>query len=258
MALIAEKINFWYRADRPVLSDISVEIPSGCVTSILGPNGAGKSTLIRLMAGVARPRSGRVCLDGGDLQSMPLSERAAKLAFAPQRPNVGFAYSVRQVVGFGLLLSRSGRHRRIDQAMDQLSITDLADEPMLTLSVGQQQRVVLARALCQLAGRSEGGYLLADEPTSAMDPAHAHDALNLISELAHKGAGVAIVQHDLTQALSTADRVVMLDDKGDVAQAGTAQDTLIPEKLTPIFGVEFAVLTGPDSLRAVVPITTQA
>jgi iron complex transport system ATP-binding protein len=147
-----------------------------------------------------------------------------------------------------------------------VELADRAREPFADLSIGQQQRAALARALAQLdqTPEKQGGnqpetpprYLIADEPVSAMDPRHALAALSLLRHLAHHAAiGVVVVLHDLTAARALADDAVLLDESGRLAAQGPAAEVLTPAALRPVFGVDFAELTSPDlPAPALIPV----
>jgi len=250
--LLAQNASFGYRRARPVLAGVSASFPRGAITAIVGPNGAGKTTLVRLLAGVRHPTGGSVTLGGRAVASIPERERARHLAYLAQRPDLAFAFTVERVVSFGAFAAgpADGRARA---ALERVGLAGRADDLFGELSVGQQQLASLARALVQLE-RARGGYLLADEPMSAMDPAHALRAGRLFRERAAAGTGVVVVLHDLTQALTLADRALVLDASGRVASEGEAGEVLTPERLSPVFEVAFDRLTLPGGSSALVPV----
>jgi iron complex transport system ATP-binding protein len=255
MPLSASAISFAYHPTRPVLRSVSAEIAPGCVTALIGPNGAGKSTLLRLLLGVLRPQSGSVSIDGRNVADLPARQRAARIAYVPQRGSLAFAFSVRQVVRLGRYAADAGASdRAVDAALERMQIETRARDPYGQLSAGQQQRVTLARALAQLDHGAVNSntpsdpqpprtdstrFLLADEPVSAMDPRHALHAMAVLRELATQGVGVAVVVHDLSLATRFADRAIVLDESGRVAAAGATSVALDPAVLAPVFGVAF-------------------
>tara|TARA_R110000868_G_scaffold226872_1_gene479562 strand:- start:48908 stop:49633 length:726 start_codon:yes stop_codon:yes gene_type:complete len=220
-----------------VLDTVSCSIEQGAITAIVGPNGAGKSTLLRLLAGLTKPNTGQVLIDQRPIQQMAAKERAHHLAYIAQRSSLAFDFDTRLVVSFGRLALRNDP-AAVDRALVRFDLADLASKPMGTLSVGQQQRVSLARAWAQLDGLTDV-YLLADEPTSAMDPKHQLDTMESFQELAQRGVGVAMVAHDLTLASRFADRVILLNSNGTVEAQGPASEALNPENLTRIFETPF-------------------
>lgn len=255
MTLTAENVHFAYRpaggraaGARPVLRGVSATFEPGAVTVVVGPNGAGKSTLLRLLLGVLRPQEGRVTLHGEAVAAVPPRRRAGLIAAIAQRPVVTAAFSVRQVVRLGRF-ARGPDDGAVERAMAAMEVADLADEPFATLSAGQQQRVVLARALAQLEGADPPPgrqVLLADEPCSAMDPKHELHAMHILREQARLGRAVVIVLHDFVAAAALWDRAVVLGEDGRVAAAGPSEEVLRPNVLEGVFGVRFrAVERGP-------------
>tara|TARA_R110002096_G_scaffold344921_2_gene537799 strand:- start:31725 stop:32450 length:726 start_codon:yes stop_codon:yes gene_type:complete len=220
-----------------VLDTVNCSIEQGAITAIVGPNGAGKSTLLRILAGLSKPDTGSVQLNQQPIHQMPPKDRAHHLAYIAQRSSLAFDFDTRLVVSFGRLALRNDP-AAVDRAIVRFDLPDLASKPMGTLSVGQQQRVSLARAWAQLDGLTDV-YLLADEPTSAMDPKHQLDTMESFQELAQRGVGVAMVAHDLTLASRFADRVILLNSNGTVEAQGPASEALNPENLTRIFETPF-------------------
>lgn len=218
---------------RPALRDAACSIVPGAITVLVGPNGAGKSTLLRVLSGVRRPDAGAVELDARDLGSLGARERARSIALVAQQPSVAFDFDARRVIAFGA--EGAGRPARaVDRAVERFELAPIADAPFGALSVGQRQRVSLARAWAQLDPDTPG-VLLADEPISAMDPAFAVRALEALRELADRGAGVALVLHDLSAAARVADRAVLLDARGRTIAEGDAGAVLTAEALSDLY-----------------------
>lgn len=222
---------------RTALNGVSCAIPPGAVTVFVGPNGAGKSTLLRVLAGVRRPDRGVVSIGARPLDALSARGRARCVALVAQQPTVAFDYDARRVVAFGA--EGAGRSAAsVDRALACFGLDTLAGTPFGSLSVGQQQRVSLARAWAQLDQPERGvaGFLLADEPVSAMDPAHAVRSLGEFRAMAARGMGVGLVLHDLSAAVRVADRAVLLDPSGRVAAQGEADDVLTDDALSTLFG----------------------
>ena len=224
--------------DRDVLRSFDAAFASGSLTVILGPNGAGKSTLLRTIIGAIDAVRGSVKVNGNNLDR----EHAARgrIAYVAQRSTVEFSFTARDVIGFGGYAGQVDT-RAIEFAMDKTGTTALADRPFNELSVGQQQRVSIARALAQIgAQRSDlsGCVLLADEPVASLDPAHALAALELMQDLARRGACVIIVMHDLTTALRLADHVAVLDQDGTLAGFGTPSELMRTGVLQRVYDIE--------------------
>lgn len=248
-----------------VLHGVSVELRPGTLTAIVGPNGGGKSTLLRVAAGLLQPESGRITLVGSSIDAVSPKVRATKLAFIPQRPSAAPDFSVREVIRLGRFASgRSVRDRFIDEAIAVMNLEAFANRPLGALSVGQQQRVAVARALAQLGlpdgTQAQPRTLLADEPVAAMDPAQSLATMGVLRSIAKQGHAVGMVLHDLSLAARFADRVVVLTD-GRVQAAGAAGEVLGGEELERAFGTTFkrihegnrivgVVASGPATLPA--------
>lgn len=187
--------------------------------------------------------------------SVPVYRRAAAVAFVGQRSSLAGPMTAGAVVRLGRF-AVGDDPGAVDAAVEQTGIGPLIDRPYDQLSVGQQQRVMLARAMAQLslaAGQpAEGRTVLADEPISAMDPRFAVSSLGLLRAAAAQGAAVGVVLHDLTMARRFADDALLLACDGAVAAAGPAHRVLTPAVLEPVFGVGFA-LEGDSALLPRVP-----
>ncbi len=254
MSLLAKQVTFRYAGGPVVLDQVSCEIPSGSITAIVGPNGGGKSTLIRLLAGLRTPASGSITLDDQPLVSIAPRERAKRMAFIEQRPDLAFDFTVRRVVGFGLHAIGNDQDR-IDNALERFELSDRADTPYGHLSVGQQQRVSMARAWVQIGSTAttQSGYLLADEPCSAMDPKHTLQSMIALRELADRGIGIAVVIHDLSTAARWADRAIVLDQHGSLVAQGTPDEAMSESVLSGVFEVAIRKHTLADGQCVFIP-----
>lgn len=221
-----------------VLRDVDFEAPRGQVTALLGPNGSGKSTLLKAVLGLIESEGG-LDLDGEDLRVQPLRERARRIAYVPQRTQLVAAMSVRSVVELG----RFG-HRRpfagpsaedasaVDGALAETDTDTLVARPFRELSGGEQQRVLLARALATGANT-----LLLDEPTSSQDVRHVLDLHAVLRILANRGRAIVIVLHDLSEARRHADRAVLLRN-GGVHSSGSVRTVIETQAVQAVYGVE--------------------
>lgn len=251
--LVARAVSAGYR-DRPVLSSCDFTLRSGEVAAVVGPNGAGKSTLLRVLAGLIRPTSGAVMLDGIDVAALPRGVLGRRIAVVPQVFDTLFPLTVSEIVGLGRTarLGLLGRASAVDaaavrRALDELELTALAARRIDQLSGGERQRAVLAMALAQ-----EGDVLLLDEPTVHLDPAHQVRTLALVRALARtRGLAVAAVLHDLNLAAAVADRIVVLAE-GRIVRDGPPLVALDEELVRSVFGADLAVLRI-DGHIAVVP-----
>jgi iron complex transport system ATP-binding protein len=225
------------RGPCPVVSGVDLEVAPGEVVALIGPNGAGKSTVLKGILGLL-PAEGTVRVDDRPLAAMDTRERARRLGYVPQRSQLTFALPVAAVVAQGRFayqgqLTALGPTDRqaVDAALARTDATHLATRLFTQLSAGEQQRVLLARALATGART-----VLLDEPTAALDIGHALALLDLLRELAASGQAVLVVLHDLDQVARVADRVVLLA-AGQVVVQGPVADVLTAERLAPVFGV---------------------
>ena len=249
MTISLEDLHFAF-GRRMVLSGLSAEARGGRITALLGPNAAGKSTLLRCVTGALKLGGGLVRVDGDPVHRMRARQLATRVAYVAQRPVVSAAFTVREVVELGrYALPRDTS--RVEQAMEQLALIHLAERPFPELSVGQQQRVMLARALAQLAA---AGNLILDEPLSAMDLRHVRLAISVLQRLAGAGATVVVVLHDLGLAAAVADDVWLLRE-GALVAAGTVEEVLTLPRLEETFGVPFQWLTDAGGRRYLLAAT---
>ena len=227
------------------LDAVSVELQPGQVTAIVGPNGAGKSTLLSALAGLI---AGDVTLNGRLLAAMSAQERARTIGFLPQGGDVAWNLSVETLVRLGRLPHRSGRaadDRAVAQALTDMALNPLARRPVGTLSGGERARALLGRVLA-----GEPDWVLADEPLANLDLAHARALLTHFRRLADAGKGVALVLHDLAQAMNHAGHVVVLH-QGRVAAVGPPAQALDQGVIAAVWGVEVRWL-GDLGARALV------
>ncbi len=244
-----EDASFGYRAGDPVLRGVSASLPAGCPTVMLGPNAAGKSTLLRLMLGQLKPDAGRVRIAGEDVRRLSIERRADLLAFVPQRGELATAFEVREVVELGRQ-AQPRSHAAVEHAMNLCGLLQLADRQHRDLSAGQQQRVLLARALAQLMDpltlrARPGTALILDEPASAMDPRHAYETAALLRRwcLDSPGSAVLAVVHDLNLAAALAPRVWLLEAGRLVAQ-GEWSEAAPPARLSELLGLPVRLITS--------------
>lgn len=235
-----EQLQFSYTADTPVLEDVTAALRPGAVTALIGPNAAGKSTLLRCMIGQLSPDRGAVRLDSEPVHRIPPRMLARRVAYVAQRSAVAALFTVRQVVELGRY-ALPPRAKRIDDALAAMDVADLADRPFAALSVGQQQRVMLARALAQLP---PDGCLVLDEPTSALDLSHVASVTTMLADLARDGASIIWAVHDIALAARAADDVWLME-QGRLAAAGPVCDVMTVSELNRVFGVGFEWIDRP-------------
>lgn len=229
--------------ENSVLHGVNAHIPPGTVTSIIGPNGAGKSTLLSIMARLAKPTQGTVEVDGLDVHKVSSGEVAKVLAVLRQENTIGVRLTVRDLVGFGRFPHDRGHHRPedlriIDESLEYLELTDLADRFLDELSGGQRQRAFVAMVLAQ-----DTRYVLLDEPLNNLDMKHAANMMNRVHRAARDtGRTFVLVIHDVNIAAAYSDRIIALRD-GVVVADGTADEVLTTETLYDIYEMHMPVTT---------------
>jgi iron complex transport system ATP-binding protein len=233
---------------RRVLKGVSLSVESGEVLALIGPNGSGKSTLVRAASGVVPIEAGRIMVDGRALQGLSTMERARCLAVVPQARSLPPAFSVYESILMGRTpylgwLGRAGEkdHARVRYALDRTQMTPLAERMVGELSGGEQQRVLLARALAQ-----DTPVLLLDEPTTHLDLQHRESLVNLVRELAKtRRLAVLVVLHDLNMASLYADRVSLLVE-GELQATGTPSEVLTEARLSQVYNVAVHIIPHPE------------
>ena len=239
---------------RPALQDVSLDVKPGEIVGLIGPNGAGKSTLMRAVSGVLAAKTGQIMVDGADIRRLSISQRARLLAVVPQARQMGGAFTVEQAVMMGRTaymgwLGRSGRadEDAVQLAMQRTGLLDFAERSIASLSGGEQQRVLLARALAQSTP-----VLLLDEPTNHLDLHHQVNLLMLVKELAReKNLAVLAAMHDLNQAAVFADRLALLVE-GRLHAAGAPGDVLTRENIRFAYETDVEIVPHPVSGQPVI------
>ena len=250
---------------RRILGPVSLRLLPGSLTAVVGPNGAGKSTLVKAMSGELRPKCGVVRLHGDDVAKVSPGLLATRRAVLPQASTIAFPYTVSEIVALGLGqrrgLAASARAGKVREALRAVDLEDFGARMIRQLSGGEQQRVQLARVLCQIGEPVEAGQaklLILDEPTSSLDVRHQVDVLTIARRFAEAGGIVVAVLHDLNLAAGFSDRMLLLRAGGVVADDEPARllgSTILGET----FGIEMTVLQPPGwrSLAILPDISTK-
>jgi iron complex transport system ATP-binding protein len=233
---------------RPALREITLAVHPGEILVVVGPNGAGKSTLIRAVSGVLPSQHGEIFFDGRNLNRLSVTQRARYLAVVPQARDIPAAFSVYETVLIGRTpyLGWMGQasfhdHTRVEAALQRVNALELADRRVGELSGGEQQRVLLARALAQ-----ETPVLLLDEPTTHLDLKNQSSLLNLVQDLVSKQSlAVLMVLHDLNLAGLYGDRIALLID-GRLEALGTPDQVLTEDRLGSVYDMPVHVIPHPD------------
>ena len=231
---------------RQILHEVSLNVGSGEVLALIGPNGAGKSTLIRAASGVI-PHTGHVRTNGDDFASLSPIQRAKYIATVPQAVSMPPAFTVWETVLLGRTpyLGFLGQPSKKDEeiarrSLERVSALPFAERRVGELSGGEQQRVLLARALCQSTP-----ILLLDEPTAHLDLQYQVGLLELVTELAHKdNLAVLVALHDLNLAAHYADRIALMV-AGSIIAVGKPKEVLQPELIAEAYCLPVQVIPHP-------------
>jgi lipopolysaccharide export system ATP-binding protein len=205
-----------------VVNDVSLQVKRGEVVGLLGPNGAGKSTTFHMIVGLLRPNAGTIKLDGRDITREPVFRRARMgLGYLAQEPSIFRRLTVREnvlAVLETMPLTSHERHERLDQLLDDLNLTHLADRQAHKLSGGERRRVEITRSLAR-----QPGFMLLDEPFVGIDPIAVEEIQSIIQRLRDRGLGVLITDHNVRVTLNTTDRSYIMFD-GRIQLAGSPQE----------------------------------
>jgi iron complex transport system ATP-binding protein len=232
---------------RAVVQEVNLSLHRGEVVGLIGPNGAGKTTLLRALSRLLPPQSGQVRLDGRDIWQLSPRQVAQRIGRVPQSTHLVWPYTVEHVIRMGryphrrwLVPFNSRDATAVEYALNRLQLQPLRHRSLNTLSGGEQQRVLIARALAQ-----EPAILLLDEPIANLDINHQYQVLALLRELAqHSQLAVLLAIHDLELAARYCDRLILLH-QGQVWATGRPTEVLQFDHLRQVFGVETQLYRDP-------------
>ncbi|NMB78985.1 MAG: ABC transporter ATP-binding protein [Methanomicrobiales archaeon] len=235
--LSLKNLSFGYTSTE-ILHNMTLDIGDGQIVSIVGPNGSGKSTLIKCIDRILTPKAGSILINRRELTTMDRMELARNVSYVPQNSVRVFPNSVFEVVLMGRRPHLGWRGDSFDEekvweVLQLLGIENLALSPFNQISGGQQQKVLIARALAQ-----DTGVILLDEPTSNLDIWHQIDVMEIIRSLMHKQDLTALIAiHDLNMAARYSDAVVMMK-RGRIVAAGKPDMVLTTENLSSVYGIQ--------------------
>lgn len=232
---------------RTVIDDLTFEVATGKFFIIIGPNGSGKTTLLKLMVGLLPLKSGQIRLLSKKIGDYTAKSMAKKIAYVPQSVPVEFPFTVTQVILMGRsphlgVLGFEGEEdmRLAHEAMTITNVAHLADRRLDQLSGGEQQRIFIARAICQ-----QPDILLLDEPTAALDLSHQVRLMDLMEQLkTEKGVTVVMVSHDLNMAAMYADQLLLISE-GRIARNGSPREVIDYDLLEQVYGCKLLVDQSP-------------
>ncbi len=238
MSIDIKDLSFSY-GKKQILFNMNFHADDGDLTAVLGPNGAGKSTFFRSILGFLKPSSGSIMLNGNDITSLSRSEIAKEIAYIPQTIATVFNYSVLDTVLMGITHTLkafqspdSSQKAHALEILDQLGIAHLAYSGCGSISGGERQLVLLARALIQ-----DARILLMDEPTANLDYGNQYKVMQRISGLAKQGYTVIFSTHDPNQALLHSNRIFVMK-KGHSVINGSPQEVLTEKNLSELYGID--------------------
>jgi len=254
LKLVIKDLEFCYTS-RTILNKITMELRPSEMLGIIGPNGSGKSTLIQCIDGLLKPKTGSILLDGTDIKNMSRKEMAKKVGYVPQTTSRSFFPStVLDTVLMGRRPHLGWRScnkdlRNVIEVLRLIGIEDLAMSDINELSGGQQQKVLIARALAQ-----EPSVLLLDEPTSNLDIKHQLEVTEIIREkVIERNISAIMAVHDLNLASKYTDRIIMMKD-GKIFDTGTPESVLTPENIRSVYGVVAEVINNNGGNPHIIPI----
>ena len=226
---------------RPVIRDVSLDLQRGEVVALLGPNGSGKTTCFYSIAGLVMPDGGQVMIDGHDVTNYPMYRRAKLgIGYLPQERSIFQGLNVEDNILAILEIvekDRTKRRERLDELLNEFSISHLRRTPSVALSGGERRRCEIARSLA-----ANPKYLLLDEPFPGVDPIAVGDIRDLVTDLKNRGIGVLITDHNVRETLEIVDRAYILHD-GGVLMSGTAEEVVADEKVKRVYlGDSFRIM----------------
>lgn len=242
MMLEINNLTFSYNKDKPILDNLSLALDKGELCFLLGANGKGKTTLFKNILGFLEPKSGSILIDGKDIKGYKAKELAKTVAYIPQKSNLTFPYTVLSTVvmgSFASLTTLSSPHKKEEEKaieiLKQLGLEELKDKPIDKLSGGEQQLVMIARALCQNAK-----LLLLDEITANLDYANQLKIYTVLRGLAEKGYTILLSTHNPEAALNHSTRLIALDN-GNITFSGTPEEAMKMDILSKLYRLDLTV-----------------
>lgn len=260
--LEVEDLRFSYRRGREVLRGVTFSVESGDILCLLGSNGTGKTTLLRCLLGLSKPDAGRILVDGTDLGSLSVKQRARFMAYVPQSTNIAFPYKAHEVVMMGRVsrLAPGAGHSREDKeavelALERLQISHLAECRYQEMSGGERQMVLVARALAQ-----ESRLLVMDEPTANLDYHNQVKILAAIRHLSSQGLGILMTSHYPDHAFLACSKVALMKS-GVIVDCGKPDDVVTSASLTDLYDTPVHVgqtSVGALSIKTCIPLLDEA
>lgn len=248
-----EKLSYVISGQK-LCDNISYEVKKNCLTGLVGPNGSGKTTLLKQIYRVYKPSNGAVYIDGKNLMEYTHKESAQKTAVMAQEADASVSYSVEDVV----LMGRAPHHnffgrqtnedfKIMEKALKKVGMYARKDQKFFTLSGGEKQRVLLARALAQSTE-----ILILDEPSNHMDIGHQYRLFELLT---HLNKTIFTSVHDLNLALKFCDELIVLDH-GKIVAEGAPSDVLTKDLLRSVFSIDCKIYSNDDGVPEHIEFTS--
>lgn len=246
MNIKSENINVTLEKNN-ILKGINIEVDNKEVVGIIGPNGSGKSTLLKCIYRVLKPNDGAILLDNVDIKEMSVKESSKRLAVLSQHNNYNFDFTVKDIVLMGRSPHKKFMERDneedydiVNEALKKVDMFEFKDRSFQSLSGGEQQRVILARALAQ-----QPKCLILDDPTNHLDIKYQLQLMRIV-----KGLGIEVIAaiHDLNIAAMYCDKIYVLKD-GEIIKYGKPKDVLTKEIIKDVYEVDAEVIVNEDRVN---------
>lgn len=237
--LKVENARYSYTKGQAVFSDINFSLEKGEIFTILGPNGVGKSTLLNCLGNLLTLESGKIFVDGNEMSKIPINELAKEMGYIPQIHTPSFDYSVRDYIVMGRapymsMLKTPGKEEydKVDEVMENMKISHMADKAYTRLSGGERQQVQIAKVLVQ-----ESKIILLDEPTNHLDYGNQIKVLKTLAELSAKGITILMTTHMPDHAILLGGKVGILSPGGRM-EIGSSDEIITEEALNNIYNTD--------------------
>ena len=241
MTIECQNISFKY-GENLVLKDISIQFEKGYLYGVIGPNGSGKTTFLKVLCGILNSNYGKVIADKLNIKKLSIREIAKKIAYVPQSTLINFDFSVKEIVMMGRYAHvgrfsqiSAGDKRIVNDLIDKFNLHELIDRSFNELSGGEQQKVILARAIAQ-----QSKIILLDEPTIHLDIQYQIEFMELLKQYIKDGMLIIIVLHDLNLASQFCDRIFLLND-GCIKAFGSIKEVITRENIKSTYNIDVIV-----------------
>ena len=218
---------------RSVVNDVSLTVNAGEVVGLLGPNGAGKTTSFYMIVGMIEPDAGSISFRGEDVSKLPMYRRARLgMGYLAQEPSIFRKLTVREnvlAVLETLQLTSAQRRERLDELLNELQLTHLADQKAHTLSGGERRRLEITRALA-----TSPDFIMLDEPFGGVDPMNVFEVQKIIAMLRDRGLGILITDHNVRETLAIVDRAYLIC-AGKIVFSGTGEGLVNDENARKVY-----------------------